>query len=143
MKFNSAIPEDIDKLQADQIPWNNPHWHPAHGGIYRNVRVYVMDPLHISLPLYSFCKQRGRMFTPRKFRRIGQVNLEVPMENAGRRAKVGLKWRQVFDRNGHPCSRCSEGGCERASEKSIFPATLPKPELWESDYPYLYRVDAR
>src|SRR5205823_13977114 len=28
---NKKIPEELDKLQADQIPWNNPHWHPAHG----------------------------------------------------------------------------------------------------------------
>src|SRR6185369_15925819 len=53
-KVNESIPEDINEIQADQIPWNNPHWHPAHGGIYRNVKLHVTDPLHISLPLYSF-----------------------------------------------------------------------------------------
>ncbi len=72
-KVNSKIPEEIDKLQADQIPWNNPHWHPAHGGIYRNVRLHVVDPLHISLPLYTFCKLPGRMFMRRDISpRIGQ-----------------------------------------------------------------------
>ena len=40
-KVNETIPESLDDLQADQIPWNNPHWHPAHGGIYRNVRLHV------------------------------------------------------------------------------------------------------
>ena len=58
-KVNAAIPEAVDQLQADQIPWNNPHWHPAHGGLYRNVCLHVTDPLHISLPLYSFLQTAG------------------------------------------------------------------------------------
>ena len=58
-KVNATMPEDVDKIQADQIPWNNPHWHPAHGGIFRNVHVYVTDPLHVSLPLYSFLQTEG------------------------------------------------------------------------------------
>ncbi len=53
-EINKGIPEKLADLQADQIPWNNPHWHPAHGGLYRNVRLIITDPLHISLPLYSF-----------------------------------------------------------------------------------------
>ena len=53
------IPDKVEDLQADQIPWNNPHWHPAHGGIYRNVTLHVIDPLHISLPLYSFLQTEG------------------------------------------------------------------------------------
>jgi len=58
-RFNAAIPDDVEKIEADRIPWNNPHWHPAHGGIYRNVRLYVVDPLHIALPLYSFLQTAG------------------------------------------------------------------------------------
>ena len=53
-KVNETIPENIEDLQADQIPWNNPHWHPAHGGLYRNVKLHVMDPLHIGLPSTVF-----------------------------------------------------------------------------------------
>ena len=30
-EVNSFIPGDVDELQANQIPWNNPQWHPAHG----------------------------------------------------------------------------------------------------------------
>src|SRR5436190_18745763 len=47
-KVNAGIPDDVDKIAADQLPWNNPHWHPAHGGIFRNVVLHVTDPLHIS-----------------------------------------------------------------------------------------------
>ena len=68
-KVNETIPEDVDQIRADQLPWNNPHWHPAHGGIYRNVRLYVTDPLHISLPLYSFLETAGLTFMQPKFPR--------------------------------------------------------------------------
>jgi beta-galactosidase len=58
-EMNAAIPDDVDQIQADQIPWNNPRWHPPHGGIYRNVFLHVTDPLHISLPLYDFLQTAG------------------------------------------------------------------------------------
>jgi beta-galactosidase len=34
-EINKTIPDTLEELQADQIPWNNPHWHPAHGGLPR------------------------------------------------------------------------------------------------------------
>ena len=40
----------------DPLVWNHEHWHPTHGGIYRNVFLHVMNPLHITLPLYDNLK---------------------------------------------------------------------------------------
>ena len=28
-KINESIPDDVEKVSANQLPWNNPHWHPA------------------------------------------------------------------------------------------------------------------
>jgi beta-galactosidase len=50
---------DMAKIIKTDLPWNSPHWHPAHGGIYRNVYLHIADPLHISLPLYSFLQTAG------------------------------------------------------------------------------------
>ena len=50
---------DLAKIVNTDLPWNSPHWHPAHGGIYRNVYLHVTDGLHISLPLYSFLQTAG------------------------------------------------------------------------------------
>ena len=50
---------EMAKIAATDIPWNSPHWHPAHGGLYRNVYLHVTNPLHISLPLYSFLATAG------------------------------------------------------------------------------------
>src|SRR5436190_2886912 len=82
-KFNTEIPETLEELQAYQIPWNNPHWHPAHGGIYRNVRLYVVDPLHISLPLYSFLQTAGPYVCATEISPgSARINVEVPIENS-------------------------------------------------------------
>ncbi len=43
--INATIPEDIAQLQAEQIPWNNPHWHPAHGGLYLVARAWLASPI--------------------------------------------------------------------------------------------------
>ncbi len=72
----------MDELQADQIPWNNPHWHPAHGGLYRDVCLHVTDPLHISLPLYSFLQTAGPyVYATDISTNAATINLEVPVEN--------------------------------------------------------------
>ncbi|MDH7600209.1 MAG: hypothetical protein QHH07_11345, partial [Sedimentisphaerales bacterium] len=79
---NQAIPESLQDLQADQIPWNNPHWHPAHGGLYRNVRLYVTVPLHICLPLYSFLGTTGPYVYARDITAgSARVVVEVPVAN--------------------------------------------------------------
>jgi beta-galactosidase len=143
-KFNSTIPDTVEELQAYQIPWNNPHWHPAHGGIYRNVRLYVTDPLHISLPLYSFLQTAGPyIYATDVSTDAATVNLEVPIENSrGTGEKVELVAR-VLDRNGKAVLTMRHDGDVVAGASATFKVwgSLPKPELWESDYPYLYRVD--
>jgi beta-galactosidase len=142
-KFNSAIPDTIEELQAYQIPWNNPHWHPAHGGIYRNVRLYVTDPLHISLPLYSFLQTAGPyVYATDISSAAATVNLEVPIENSRSTGEKVELVAQVLDRAGKAVLTMRHDGevVAGASAKFNLSGTLPKPELWESDYPYLYRV---
>src|SRR5690606_18611213 len=43
----------------DVLSWHDSHWHPTHGGIYRNVFLHLKDRLHITLPLYSYLKTQG------------------------------------------------------------------------------------
>jgi len=142
-RVNEAIPEDVEKVSANELPWNNPHWHPAHGGIYRNVRLYVTDPLHIALPLYSFLQTEG----PYVYASGGEngsalVNLEVPIEN-GRGSAQKLKVSaEVFDPQGKRVL-----SAEKDTEIAVNGKTgiklsgiLEKPEFWEPGYPFMYRV---
>jgi beta-galactosidase len=76
------IPATLEELQADQIPWNNPHWHPAHGGIYRNVRLIVTDSMHIGLPLYSFLESEGPYaYATDVTEKSARIGLEIPVRN--------------------------------------------------------------
>jgi beta-galactosidase len=142
-KFNSTIPDTVEELQAYQIPWNNPHWHPAHGGIYRNVRLYVLDPLHISLPLYSFLQTAGPyVYATDISADSARVHIEVPIENGRRTGEKVELVAQVLDRNGLTVltMRHEVEVVAGASANFSLSGALPKPELWESDYPYLYKV---
>lgn len=142
-KFNDAIPDTIEQLQADQIPWNNPHWHPAHGGIYRNVRLYVLDPLHISLPLYSFLQTTGPyVYATDISPEHATVNLEVPIENSRSTGEKVELVAQVLDRDGQAVLTMQHEGEVVAGASATFNVSgdLANPELWESDYPYVYRV---
>ena len=143
-KVNEAIPDDLDQLAADQIPWNNPHWHPAHGGIYRNVRLVVTDPLHIMLPLYSFLKSVGPyayatdITTP-----SATVTVEVPVDNTRTAGTDPVELRvEVFDAGGRSALVMTDRRQMTAGGRTQFVVSgrLERPRLWEPAYPHVYRV---
>lgn len=142
--FNSTIPASLDELQADQIPWNNPHWHPAHGGIYRNVRLHVTDPLHVTLPLYSFLETEGPYaYAAKVSAESAEFGLEVPVRNertADQRFTVAAR---LVDADGRVAWEQSQDAtlARGADGKFKFSAQLRQPRLWEPGYPHLYRCD--
>jgi len=142
-KVNEAIPDDLEQLAADQIPWNNPHWHPAHGGIYRNVRLVVTDPLHITLPLYSFLKSVGPyVYANDITAQSAKVTVEVPVEN-GRAGREQVDVRaEVFDAEGRSVLVLNGAGTIDAGARTPFTVSgsVARPRLWEPAYPHLYRV---
>jgi beta-galactosidase len=142
-KVNEAIPAELSRLQADQIPWNNPHWHPAHGGIYRNVYLIITDPLHITLPLYSFLQTAGPYVYASDISSNGaQVTVQVPVQNE-RASKAPLKVRaQVLNRAGQTVLSLEQAAelAPGASGQFQLSGRLANPELWEPSYPALYRV---
>ncbi|MCX6955133.1 MAG: DUF4982 domain-containing protein [Verrucomicrobia bacterium] len=142
-EINKGIPEKLEDLAADQIPWNNPHWHPAHGGLYRNVRLIVTDPLHISLPLYSFLETAGPyVYATDITSASAQVGLEVPVQNARATAETVELRADVIDADGKVALILKQTQSVAAGAKSDFKvsAALASPRLWEPAYPHLYRV---
>jgi beta-galactosidase len=142
-RVNQAIPADLDQLAADQIPWNNPHWHPAHGGIYRNVRLYVTDPLHITFPLYSFLQTTGPyVYATEINSQSAKVTIEATAIN-GRAQKEEVELRaEVFDADGQSRLVLNQTQLISAGASAQFnlSGTLDQPRFWEPDYPHLYRV---
>jgi beta-galactosidase len=145
-QLGATIPDDVEALQADQIPWNNPHWHPAHGGIYRNVRLHVTDPLHVTLPLTSFLETVGPYaYASEVSDASARVGIEVPVRN-DRPEDVDVEVVvEILDRDGHPAASFSQPQrlAAGATARVDFTGRLQKPELWEPERPYLYRVVSR
>jgi len=143
-EHNEAIPEHLEDLAADQIPWNNPHWHPAHGGLYRNVRLHVTDPLHITLPLFSFLATEGPyVYATALSPASATIAVEIPVRNeraTGADFDVAV---EVSDADGRSVLTSSQAGARLAAGGTqVFrvTGTLPSPRLWEPDYPHLYRA---
>ncbi len=148
-KVNEQIPENLDDLRADQIPWNNPHWHPAHGGLYRNVYLHVVDPLHVSLPLYSFLKTEGPyVYSNEVSEKSATINLELPIENGRATEETVQVVAEILDRDGKVVATLEPVAKTLAattiapgkSETILYHTTIADPQLWEPAYPYLYHV---
>ncbi|MBU6410095.1 MAG: DUF4982 domain-containing protein, partial [Verrucomicrobia bacterium] len=146
-RLNALIPDKVSQLTAGEIPWNNPQWHPAMGGIYRDVKLIVTDPLHVSLPLYDFLKTEGPyIYATNISVKSAVLNVQVPVENDGPsqlRADLSV---QILDHHGINVLSLTP---MPAHDNTLFPgahsmfaasAILQNPRLWEQDYPYLYRA---
>jgi beta-galactosidase len=145
-ELSATIPDDVEALQADQIPWNNPHWHPAHGGIYRNVRLHVTDPLHVTLPLMSFLETVGPYAYVRDVSEASAlVGIEVPVRNDRSEDVEFDVVVEILDRDGQPAASLSQrqGVAAGATVRVDLVGRLQNPELWEPERPYLYRVVSR
>lgn len=141
-QFNETIPATLDELQADQIPWNNPHWHPAHGGIYRNVRLHVTDPLHVTLPLFSFLQTEGPYaYATNVTAESADFALEVPARNDRTTDDCFTVAATLFDADGREVWRGAQDVALASGETNTFKfaARLASPRLWEPGYPHLYR----
>jgi beta-galactosidase len=142
-KLQESIPPTIAELQADQIPWNNPHWHPAHGGIYRNVRLIVTDPLHVTLPLYSFLRTAGPYaYATNITEKSAQFGLSIPVRNEHTAATTVEVLATVYDADEQPVLSFAKTATAPAGAIIDFSLVgqLPAPRLWEPAYPHLYRV---
>ena len=142
-KVNETVPDSLDALQADQIPWNNPHWHPAHGGLYRNVTLHVTDTLHIGLPLYSFLRTEGPYaYATDITDESARVGIDIPLVNERGAEVVASLKAELVDADGKTVLTLQEGGSvgPRSSRTFTLAGLLKSPRFWEPDYPHVYAV---
>jgi beta-galactosidase len=138
-----TLETDMGKIALTELPWNSPHWHPAHGGIYRNVYLHVMDPLHITLPLYSNLKTVGPYIYESDISETSaQIHCEVPVQNLRTRTEDVEAQVEIFDRDGKSILRLKQGASIAAGAQEtlkVFGA-MNEPQLWEPAYPYVYKA---
>ena len=141
---NRFPPETSMKaIIASELPWNSPHWHPAHGGLYRNVKLHVTDPLHISLPLFSFLETVGPyVYATAISDTAAEVTLEVPVENARSSTQDVALVARVLDHDGRAALTLRARGTVAAGGRAVLTAkgVIKRPRLWEPTYPHVYRV---
>jgi beta-galactosidase len=134
---------ELTRIAATELPWNSPHWHPAHGGIYRNVYLHVTDPLHITLPLYSFLQTAGPyVYATDVSEKTATVHCELPVQNSRRESETVAAQVEILDRDGKSVLRLQQTNAVAAggAETLIFSGPVAAPQLWEPGYPYLYQA---
>jgi beta-galactosidase len=138
-----TLETELARIAATELPWNSPHWHPAHGGIYRNVFLHVTDPLHISLPLYSTLKTTGPyIFSTDVSETSAGIHCEIPVQN-GRNLPVDVTARvEILDRDGKTVLVLTDVKAVAGDAQEMFKlaGTLAAPQLWDPAYPYLYKA---
>lgn len=124
-----------------KFPWNNPHWHPAHGGIYRNVYLHITGKTHISLPLYSSFNTTGvYVYSQNISANQAEVTIETQLVNhEASSAAISLSG-TIFDQEGETVANWTQATTLSSGETTtlIHTQTIQTPHLWEPDYPYLY-----
>jgi beta-galactosidase len=134
---------ELTRIAATELPWNSPHWHPAHGGIYRNVYLHVTDPLHVTLPLYDSLRNAGPyLYSTGISKQAATIHCEVPVQN-GRAGTEAVTARvEIYDREGKSVLRLKENKSVAAGAQELFTVsgTVASPQLWEPNYPYLYQA---
>lgn len=141
VKVNNDRGDDF----RDNFPlvWNHEHWHPVHGGIYRNVFLHVMDPLHITLPLYDNLKTVGTyVYAENISKEHADVTVTTEVQNEYPESKSISLETWIIDNDGKVVETSTSQQNINAGEKATFSTTLPvtNPNLWYTRYPYMYKV---
>ncbi len=125
------------------IPWNHEHWHPTHGGIYRNVYLHVMDKLHVTLPLYDNLQTKGTyVYASNVSSASAEVTIEAQVKNDESITRL-ISWEGVIvDNDGNVVQTVTASQNIAAGAVYNFKgtATVLNPKLWLTRHPYLYSV---
>ncbi len=125
------------------LVWNHEHWHPTHGGIYRNVFLHVMDPLHITLPLYDNLQTVGTyVYAENVSESSADVTVNAEVVNEHLLAKNVTFEAHIIDNDGVIVKTTNAQKSIEAGEKYTFSTTtsVSNPNRWYTRHPYMYKV---
>ncbi|TWO34531.1 glycoside hydrolase family 2 protein [Seonamhaeicola sediminis] len=130
----------------DNFPlvWHHEHWHPNHGGIYRNVFLHVTDPLHITLPLYDNLETLGTyVYSENITAENADVTINAEVQNEYPDAKKVVYEAKIIDNDGKVVATASSEKSIEAGDKYMFSVTtsVSNPKRWYTRHPYMYNVE--
>ena len=149
--FSGSIPVSLDltdrarfgddsnllAVRVDGTPSEG--WWYQGAGIYRHVKLYIKEPLHIAhegLWIKPVCQDLEKG--------IWQANCEVTFENSSDVERAG-EWKvTLLDHENNPVAEASAAVTCQAYERKTASAILSmqNPHLWSPERPYLYTVCA-
>ncbi|WP_453992041.1 sugar-binding domain-containing protein [Bacillus nitroreducens] len=127
----------------DVLSWHDSHWHPTHGGIYRNVFLHLKDRLHITLPLYSYLKTQGTyVYASNITENSAKVTVEAEVANEYDTNKEVHFIAEILDQDGVVIQTMEDKKQLQSGEMFVFKTseTVKNPHRWSPQYPYLYTV---
>ncbi len=110
--------------------------HVFSGGIYRDVRLVVTEPLHVAW--YGTF-----VTTPRVSGEAGTVNVKTEIRNDSATAKACVLKTLLLDPDGKTVASLSSTQSVPAGSAVTFEQTtdpIPRPRLWHPDHPFLYKA---
>ena len=110
--------------------------HVFSGGIYRNVRLVVTDPLHVAW--YG-----TQVTTPQVSAQSGEVNVKTEIANASGASKACTVRTEIIDPDGKRVCDFESSLPVPAGATVTFDQTsplIPNPRLWHPVHPHLYSV---
>ena len=141
VKVNNERGDDF----RDNFPlvWNHEHWHPTHGGIYRNVYLHVLNPVHITLPLYDNLKTVGTYVNAENISdERADITVQAQVKNNLDTAQEITVIADIVDNSGKTVA--SFDAASEVAAGSMFnfdlAGELSNPKRWSTRYPYLYTV---
>ena len=113
--------------------------HVFSGGLYRDVRLVVTDPLHVTW--YGTF-----VTTPQVSAAAGTVNVKTEIRNEAATAKTCVLKTDLLDPEGKPVASLTSTQAVPAETTVTFDQTsdpIPNPKLWHPDHPFLYTAVSR
>lgn len=108
--------------------------HVFSGGLYRDARLIVTDPLHVTW--YGTF-----VTTPQVSAAAGTVNVKTEIRNDAAGPRTCVLETDVLDPAGHPVASLASTQTVTAGTTVTFDQTsapVPNPQLWHPDHPFLY-----
>ena len=125
------------KVIANTGMEKNSRWYTG-GGIYRNVKLYVANPLHVGL--------KGlRITTPEIDSDYAQVMVDVSIKNADRNRQTATVVFEIVDTEGQVVN-CEKVKCTAYADETVHlrrRLDINNPKLWSCETPYLYQCILR
>ncbi len=125
------------------LVWHHEHWHPNHGGIYRNVFLHVMNPVHITLPLYDNLKTVGTYVHAENIsKKKADIYVSAETINESSIEKTITFEARIIDADGKVVSTSKKKKVLQPGETFTFSTKnkVKKPNLWYTRKPYMYQV---